>query len=599
MSDINNNEHPEGDAFDLLKKSISNKNDENKNTFKKQTIVDPDNDTSIKQTSKTDSEKKIKFVPAICTCCGATLQVDPSNDAAICKYCNTPFIVEKAINMYSIDNSTKNSIDNANIHADKIEVHQKGTVEAIIDHIEKKNLEKRRQEEKEELEREARWEKERIEREKKLAEDKAKAVEFAKNNKKTLGIVAGILIVIILIYVLVNAISNRNKICVGYASSSITGMNIDSAKEIFSKAGFSNVEEIANPDLVLGLFAHEGDVEIVSIDGKDYFNASTKFDPNAKVSIVYHTYPTHNESQTEASTSKPVDDGLAHIYNPNLNIEFTCDYYFTNSTLLEESSNKFKYSYIGVDTKNHLLYTLVDNMDAAPDELYVCKPLSYTGDIWKTASVEETGMEYMYDEEKEELIEYAVDNGKRVCETKYSFNDYGRGNFDEALANARYHEPEKYTSNRGGETNTVENDKDSGATDNKTKEPENGIYTVDNCAELNALAHAEYVDPTKQAAFIQKYKNKEIEFDAIVLAVFPSEDSKYLCSYVLIPGESEDNIGGALFYIENAAAGEFHWDKATRPDSVFSGSKIRIRATVHSGSDQTYIYLRPTKTWGR
>ena len=33
--------------------------------------------------------KKIKLVPAVCTQCGAALEVDPSQEAAVCKFCNT------------------------------------------------------------------------------------------------------------------------------------------------------------------------------------------------------------------------------------------------------------------------------------------------------------------------------------------------------------------------------------------------------------------------------------------------------------------------------------------------------------------------------
>ena len=43
------------------------------------------------------------LVPAKCTQCGASLQVDNSLDAAVCQFCNTPFIVEKAINNYTVD----------------------------------------------------------------------------------------------------------------------------------------------------------------------------------------------------------------------------------------------------------------------------------------------------------------------------------------------------------------------------------------------------------------------------------------------------------------------------------------------------------------
>lgn len=41
------------------------------------------------------------LVPALCTQCGAKLEVDNSQEAAICKSCGTPFVVEKAIKQYS------------------------------------------------------------------------------------------------------------------------------------------------------------------------------------------------------------------------------------------------------------------------------------------------------------------------------------------------------------------------------------------------------------------------------------------------------------------------------------------------------------------
>lgn len=41
------------------------------------------------------------LIPGICTQCGATLSVDKEKDAMVCPYCNTPFIVEKAIQNFS------------------------------------------------------------------------------------------------------------------------------------------------------------------------------------------------------------------------------------------------------------------------------------------------------------------------------------------------------------------------------------------------------------------------------------------------------------------------------------------------------------------
>lgn len=52
------------------------------------------------------------LVEAKCTNCGANLKVDNTKDAAICEFCGTPFVVEKAINNYNVSNNISNSIVN-------------------------------------------------------------------------------------------------------------------------------------------------------------------------------------------------------------------------------------------------------------------------------------------------------------------------------------------------------------------------------------------------------------------------------------------------------------------------------------------------------
>jgi len=49
------------------------------------------------------------LVQAKCTNCGAGLSVDSSKDAAICSYCGSAFVVEKAINNYIITNAQINA----------------------------------------------------------------------------------------------------------------------------------------------------------------------------------------------------------------------------------------------------------------------------------------------------------------------------------------------------------------------------------------------------------------------------------------------------------------------------------------------------------
>ena len=67
-----------------------------------------------------ENTRKIELVPAVCTQCGATLEVDPTQEAAVCKFCNTPFIVSKAINNYTIE------------HADHVTVDLKGSVDSVL-----------------------------------------------------------------------------------------------------------------------------------------------------------------------------------------------------------------------------------------------------------------------------------------------------------------------------------------------------------------------------------------------------------------------------------------------------------------------------------
>ena len=48
-------------------------------------------------------QPQTKIVPAICTNCGASLNVDSSQTAAACPYCNSAYVVEKAIQEYRIN----------------------------------------------------------------------------------------------------------------------------------------------------------------------------------------------------------------------------------------------------------------------------------------------------------------------------------------------------------------------------------------------------------------------------------------------------------------------------------------------------------------
>lgn len=67
------------------------------------------------------------LVPAKCTQCGAILQVDQSKDAAICQHCSAAFVVEKAINNYTVHNHI--NADTVNVYEQKDFVIRAGVLE--------------------------------------------------------------------------------------------------------------------------------------------------------------------------------------------------------------------------------------------------------------------------------------------------------------------------------------------------------------------------------------------------------------------------------------------------------------------------------------
>ncbi|MBR6089097.1 MAG: hypothetical protein IKP86_04125 [Anaerolineaceae bacterium] len=89
-----------------------------------------------------NSNGSVKLVAGICPKCGGQLEVDPSQDAAICAYCGTPFVVSKAINNYNVQNA---QIE----HVDHVHVDLKGSVDSIIG-LAEREIDKNREDKKEE-----------------------------------------------------------------------------------------------------------------------------------------------------------------------------------------------------------------------------------------------------------------------------------------------------------------------------------------------------------------------------------------------------------------------------------------------------------------
>lgn len=70
-------------------------------------------------------ENNIKTAPAICTQCGGKVEVNISEEIAVCPYCGTSFIIEKAVNNYNVKNAR---ID----HADNVNIDMSGAVKEVL-----------------------------------------------------------------------------------------------------------------------------------------------------------------------------------------------------------------------------------------------------------------------------------------------------------------------------------------------------------------------------------------------------------------------------------------------------------------------------------
>ncbi len=92
----------------------------------------------------------IKMEPAICSQCGAQVEVDPTKTKAVCEFCGTPFAVSNAIENYKAEyNQTYNTY---NVHHAK-----KGVAESAFDFLDKQMERKEQRQLREEERRRAIW----------------------------------------------------------------------------------------------------------------------------------------------------------------------------------------------------------------------------------------------------------------------------------------------------------------------------------------------------------------------------------------------------------------------------------------------------------
>lgn len=94
----------------------------------------------------------------------------------------------------------------------------------------------------------------------------------------------------------------ENPLCeIPFSSYECYGKHYEEIVAAFEGAGFTNVKTEADPDLVLGFLAQDGDVESVSVNGTTSFTKGAYLPKDSAIVVRYHTFPT-DQSQTETAS---------------------------------------------------------------------------------------------------------------------------------------------------------------------------------------------------------------------------------------------------------------------------------------------------------
>lgn len=136
---------------------------------------------------------------------------------------------------------------------------------------------------------------------------KAEIAANDKHSKRTYIILAGVAVFLVIIMGFVfftmqkehtDSIINES-ISVTLSSKDFKKMDYRDAKDKLKSLGFSNIHCIPEYDLTLGIFKHAGQVDTISINGEESFEAEATFPKNASVDIFYHELKYKNTDDNE------------------------------------------------------------------------------------------------------------------------------------------------------------------------------------------------------------------------------------------------------------------------------------------------------------
>ena len=94
-------------------------------------------------------------------------------------------------------------------------------------------------------------------------------------------------------------------ISVPLSATSCLDKNYTEIVSNFEDSGFTNIQVEKDEDLIVAVLHSDGDVKSITIDGNSYFDEGDQVPSDAKIVVVYHTYPEDKKTTTTtAATTK-------------------------------------------------------------------------------------------------------------------------------------------------------------------------------------------------------------------------------------------------------------------------------------------------------
>ena len=77
---------------------------------------------------------------------------------------------------------------------------------------------------------------------------------------------------------------------VPFSSEGYSLKNYKDVMEELTAYGFTNIALLPHRDLIKGWLTKDGEVEKISINGKENFKKNDRFEPDVRIVITYHTF---------------------------------------------------------------------------------------------------------------------------------------------------------------------------------------------------------------------------------------------------------------------------------------------------------------------